>query len=140
MYIYILPLPISSSLPFLSPLRLHFSQNGSHPHFATPPCPQFPNPAASSSSSRTQALGIPNPTDEAIGIDEHTELRLALEAANETRSIPDSVRSNRELHKYAKAMIGDMVVPEEVRVCFLVFFAPFFCARGGFFQDLLGEP
>lgn len=61
-----------------------------------------------------QALVIPNPTDEALGIDELTELRLALAAANETRTIPSTVRSNRELAKYAKAMIGDMVVPEEV--------------------------
>jgi hypothetical protein len=64
---------------------------------------------------------------------------LALEAANETRVIPDNVRTNRELHKYAKAMIGDMVVPEEVSagLC-LVFFAHFSWGQGAF-SHLLDE-
>jgi hypothetical protein len=63
-----------------------------------------------------ERLNIPNPTDAVLGIDEYSELRLALWKANATRTIPDSVNSNRELAKIGKTVIGDMVVPEDVAV------------------------
>ena len=46
----------------------------------------------------SKALMIPNPTDEALGIDELTELRMALAAANETRSVPQTPPPLGSLH------------------------------------------
>ena len=63
-----------------------------------------------------EALELPNPTDEVLGIDDLTELRLALAAANETREIPLSVTHTREIGRYAKTAIGDLSVPEDVAV------------------------
>lgn len=68
---------------------------------------------------RTRAVAkfnIPNPTDEVLGIDQYTELKLALRAANATRVVPVEVNSNRELAKIGKTVVGGMVVPEDVAV------------------------